>query len=451
MSVDSVISFARRYAFIGLVGSGVLWVCFFAELAIMFHNNNYVMNKQVMCADHLAFYTGARLTRFGHADRLYDYHFVGKYQNDLFAKDPVDPKYDVWTMLEAFRNPPFYALVYWPTCGWPYMLSACLWLAVSLALAALGTWWLIERRFWWAFAWVLSFLPTFAAIDYGQNTPISFALFAAVFVLLRKQMPFAAGLVAGFLLFKPQLLLGLGVWALFDLRRKWPCAVGVLIAGVALAAVSIVCMPEATKGFRESFGSNLQFDSFEQHKMHNPLAFARLLLPAEKIAAAVAASESVDAAKAEASRKRVEGQVRLVHNLIAGACSLAGFYQFWKLWRARRDDVAVMMGGVVFLTLWSGPHALIYEWMLLAATGLLWAREWRDRPHTWFALYAAAWGVLYFTTDLNYQILKVSPVTIQWSVPVLGVVGWYAVKMLTESRSRPPRLDPALAFPNTEN
>ncbi len=430
MTVEGGLHFARRFAWLGLVGSGVLWVCFVAEIFLMVRANDFIVDRQIITADHLAFYTGARLTRFGPEDKLYDYHYVGNYQNKLFYKDPDDPKRDVWTMLEAFRNPPFYAMLYWPTCGWPYFYSAITWFAISIGLTILGTWWLSDRRFVWGLLWVLSFFPTFAALDYGQNTPLSFAIFAAVYVLLKKRMPFAAGLAAGLLLFKPQLLLGLGVWALLDIRRKWPCVLGVLVTGGVLVAISITVLPTATEGFRKSFVSNTEFDSFEQHKMHNPLAFARLLLPREKIAEALAADDPEQ-------KKWIETWVRRVHNGFAIACSLAALVAFIWLWRHRGGDLHVMFGGVVFFTLFAGPHALIYEWMLLAITGLLWAREWRDRPNTWFALYAAVWGVLYFSTHLNGEILSVIPVTIQWSVPVFGVVGWYAVHLLTKPGTEP--------------
>lgn len=415
MSVDGALSFARRWAVVGLVGSAVLWLCFFGKIAWDLHEQNFNLRRTVICADHLAFYTGARLTRFGPEDKLYDYVFVSSYQAKLFEPD-------VWKWLEAFRNPPFYSLLYWPTCGWTYFYSASFWLIAGLVLTALGTWWLRDGgRYWRRLAWVLSFYPTFAAFDYGQNTPISFALFAATYCLLRNKRPYAAGLVAGFLLFKPNLLLGLGVWALCDLRRLWVSVLGVLTTGLLLAAISATVLPVATQGFLETFRSNLKFDSFEQHKMHNPLAFARLLWPSDKLGNAFGGE--------------TEKHVRQFHNAFAIVCGLAAVYAFYKLWRRRRDDLSVIFGGAVFLTLFANPHTLIYEWMLLAITGLLWFREWGNRPNTWFALYLSAWGVLYFSTDLNGWILQWSPATIQWSVLTLAIVGWYAVRLLTKPQT----------------
>lgn len=435
MSVDGVLTFARRWAVVGILGSSILWISWFVYLNLEAYKNDYDTARIVYCADHLAFYTGAQLSRFGAEDRMYDHVFVTTYQNQLFWKDPADAKNDTWTWLEAFRNPPFYAVLYWPTCGWPYCVSALFWCGVSFLLTAIGTYWLTDDdRFGRRFLWVLSFLPTFAAFDYGQNTPISYFLFAAVFVLLAKDRPFLAGVVAGLLLYKPQLLLGLGVWALLDWKKKWPCVCGVVITGCLLAILSYMVLPTATKGFLDSFNRNLKFDSFEQFKMHNPLALSRLLLPADKIARELHGEQPSGDEQSHRNEPyyKTERTVRFMHNVFACVCGLAAIGVFRRLYRQRRNDVNVMFGGAVFLTLWANPHTLIYEWMLLALTGLLWFREWKGRPNTWFALYACAWSVLYFSTDLNGWILSFSPVTVQWSVPVLAVVGWYAVKLLSK-------------------
>jgi hypothetical protein len=245
--------------------------------------------------------------------------------------------------------------------------------------------------------------------------------------------------VAGLLLFKPQLLLGFGVWALLDIRRKWPCALGVLVMGIILFSVSGNILPMAWTKFFETFNKNLKFDSFEQHKMHNPLAFARLLFPADVVAKRVHGDDPKAHEKDgdETPFEKTMREVRRAHNVIAIVIGLAAIAVFaWLYWR-RGDDLPVMFGGAVFLTLIAGPHVLIYEWMLLAIPGLLWIREWGDRPNTWFVLYACAWGVLFFCTDLNGIILTWVPMTVQWSVPVLLGVGWYAVVLLSKPRKSP--------------
>ena len=69
--------------------------------------------------DHLAFYTAARIALDPNlpAGKMYDIGFVAEYQSNLFPGHWVDA-------LEAFRNPPFYALLYTPTAWMPYRYSA---------------------------------------------------------------------------------------------------------------------------------------------------------------------------------------------------------------------------------------------------------------------------------------------------------------------------------------
>lgn len=434
-TVERVITWLRRFAVLALLSILPLWGLYVFQNTRHFVRVDGDLSKVVFGADHLAFYTGARLTRFGPEERLYDYPFVADYQNKLFWRDPENHEKDTWRWLEAFRNPPFYAMLYWPLCGCAYFWSAAAWLVISLGLTWLGVCLTTETRRGRAFLWTLSFLPTYMAFDYGQNTPISFAIFAGVYALLKKDRPFAAGLVAGLLLFKPQLLLGLGVWGLLDFKKKWPCALGVIVTCLLLFGTTYPIIPEAWKGFEATFHKNREFDSFDMYKMHNPLAFIRLLLPAEDLAKHSHQLEDVFIA-----------QVRMVHNAFALACGAVALLVFIRLWLRRRNDLNVMFGGVVFFTLFAGPHALIYEWMLLALTGILWVSEWRDRPNTWFVLYALVWGVLYYCTDLSMMMLDwnltgrllggVNSVFHQ-SVPVLAGVGFYAVKLLTKTPVSP--------------
>ena len=114
----------------------------------------------------------------------------------------------------------------------------------------------------------------------------------------------------------------------------------------------------------------------------------------------------------------------------------AGFVQ---LWRKRKHDLHVMFGGVVFLTLWASPHAMIYEWGLLALTGLLWLPERKRNPNAWFLLYGAAWLVTFLSShfaELQLTLQGLDPssrdgLAVQLSIPVLAIVGWRAIGLLS--------------------
>jgi alpha-1,2-mannosyltransferase len=438
-TVDSIIGWARRWSPLALVSIIPLWGMFVWQTGRTLIKNDFQTNKSLIGADHLAFYTGARLTWLGPQDKLYEYkHFVPEYQRKLFWHNPDKPEDDTWRWLEAYRNPPHYAMLYWPLCERSYFVSSWCWFFLSFVLIYCGVVLVTDERRGRTFLWVLSFLPCFMAFDYGQNSPISFALFAAVYRCLKHNRPFAAGLIAGLLLFKPQLLLGLAVWALLDVRTKWPCAVGVVVSGLLQFGISYPLMPVAWEGFFKTFESNREFESFDMFKMHNPLAFIRLAFPAEDLATHwFPATPHATAVQ----------WVRHGHNLFAIACGIAAVLVFVRLWWYRRQDLPVMFGGVVFLTLWAGPHALIYEWLLLALTGILWFRAWGCRPNTWFVLYGVAWGVLYCSTDLadmtldhklTVNALAGVNAAVQLSVPVLAGVGLFMVHLLSKGTRTVP-------------
>ncbi len=401
-----------------------LWVCYAGSLLlgpgthiwvdrVEVRPGDGVVNTigEVVLADHLAFYTAARLIREGQPERTYDLAFLVDYQAKLF--EPPGR----WSNLMAYRNPPFYALLYWPTSGLPFPVSAWLWNLIGLILTWFGIGWLTggrERRFW--FLWALAFYPIFCVISYGQNTLLSFSIFAGTFFFLHRRRPFAAGLVAGLLLFKPQLLLGLILWGLLDFRKLWPCALGVIVTGIALSGVSYFIIPEVWQAFVQQLRDNVQFDNFEFWKLHTPLGFFKLLLP----------------------------EFPSAHRPLALLCGAVSFAVFVQLWRRCRDDLPIMFGAAVYLTLWASPHAMIYEWGLLLVPAILWRDRFASRPALGLILYVVAFFILFVSTHLTELQVRLQgfnvdvgyPRAVQLSIPVLAWVGWRAVRHFRETATK---------------
>jgi hypothetical protein len=386
------------------------------------HYGTFNFKGETNGADHLAWYTAARLIREGNADKVYDYGFVARYQNQLIPENR-------WQSLMAYRNPPFYCLPYLLTCNLPFTLSWFIWNVVYLV----GVWFAVR---WLGgggkdYFWVLAFYPTFAAVSYGQNSLISFVLLAATYRLMKADKIFLAGLVAGFLWFKPTMLIGLIVWGLLDIKKLWPAAVGVVVTGLVLTLGSYPFIPEVWDGFVNSLRGNVKFADFEQFKMHNPVAFWRLLLP----------------------------EAAAWHWPLAGLCSLLAVGWFVRIWQRHRNDLEIVFGAVVFLTLWGSPHALIYEWSVLGVTGVLWWRKLAHVPAARFLLFGASWLVMFLSThftelqldlqgvphatiaawvvqDLNAALPRklnwdatITHYAVQVSVPVLAVVGVIAGRL----------------------
>jgi hypothetical protein len=387
---------------------------------------------QMFTVDHLAFYSPARMIREGRAGDIYDHEALFNYQVALFPPG-------VWRQFEAYRNPPFYALLYYPTAGLPYRASAWVWAAVSLACLFAGVYWLGPARPWRAALWALTFLPVFSAVSYGQNSLLSFAALCGTYRLLAARQPFAAGLVAGLLSFKPPLLLGLIIWGLLDIRRLWPAALGVITTGAALTLGSYLLIPEAWTGFVGTLQKNMGYDDFDWWKMHNPRAFWRLLFG--------------------------PGAPTLVLWLLSAALGVWGFV---RVWRVRRDDLAALFGASVLLMLWVSPHTMVYEWALAVVPAVLWwAHLPRLRP-AWLVLFAVAWVAMFVSTDFcriqlwfEHHVLgwnDENAILVQVSVPVVAWVGWRVVRLLSggscglfaDSATLPAgaRLDPIASAPD---
>ncbi len=379
---------------------------------------------QLYAMDHLAFYTAGRVVNEGRDGDLYDYGKTSAYQESLFLDEAGEPR---WKGLEAFRNPPFYAIPYTLTSHLSYGTSAAIWQMISLGSLIGGIRLLQLERPWRATLWAFTFYPVFCVFSYGQNSLLSFLFFCATYRLLKENRPFLAGLAASLLWFKPTLLFGLFVWWLFDWWKKWPCFAGVITGGAILTLGSYPLVPDAWRGFVRSLQDNLAFDNFPWAKCHTPRAFFRLLIP------------------------QWPKELDLVVLVIFAALAV---WVFYRLWVRRRNDLPIVFGGVVALTLWASAHALIYEWSLLAITGILW---WEYAPHLrerWIGLFAITWGVMFVVTDLNVKLQDFFPIIVQFSVPFLAWAGWLAVNWLRKpfpsiERVGLPNPDESTALPAT--
>ena len=351
--------------------------------------------------DHLAFYTAAHLIRDRQPERMYSYLNLIEYQHSLIGWD--------WVGFEAYRNPPFYALLYLPTAGLSYYSSLLVWTGLGFGLLALASWLLHPREPIRVFLWSLTFYPVFAAISFGQNTLLSLAIFSATYRLLEMKRYFPAGSVAGLLWFKPQLLLGLFIWWLFSPRQYWRCWLGVAGTGAVLAAISWGVLPGASQAFVDHLSTIVGYHGFGLWNVQTPKVFLELLLPDLPVAS----------------------------QLLAGAVTVSGIAIAYCISWKSHASVSAMFPVAVFLSLWVSPHALIYEWaLLIAACVVLW-NKYPDRRDLWLCLFAMTWLALVVSTTLAYvQITKLAwHRVVQVSIPILAVVGWKAARLLLTARS----------------
>jgi hypothetical protein len=121
--------------------------------------------------------------------------------------------------------------------------------------------------------------PFIHAISHAQNTCTSLLIVTVTVLFWRKQRALAAGIVAGLLLYKPQLAVVLSTVLVLDLG--WRAMIGLGITGVALLLASLA-LPGTLHGFLHQMPANLHFVQdqapylWERHVTFK--AFWRLLL-----------------------------------------------------------------------------------------------------------------------------------------------------------------------------
>jgi len=397
MSYERLARWLRERLWIGWPVGATAWVVWLGSVAYGCIASGRPIDAEgtPVGVDHLTFYSAAMLIREGRSAEMYHYDVLGPYQGQLLGWD--------WGMLLGYRNPPFYALLYLPTTGLSFVGSMLVWNAIGLGVLVLAIRWLNPERPARALLWSLAFYPVFAVVSFGQNSLLSLGIFAAVYRLMSANRHFAAGLVAGLLWFKPQLLLGLFLWWGFAPRRYAACWAGVAVTGAILAAISWIALPDASWAFVNSLQANLGYGGEKGWNKESPRAFWMLLLP--------------------------DAPAAVIWGLTL-ASVLPMIFAAWRLFTRSGAPVAVMFPISVFLSLWVSPHTLIYEWALLVPAAIvLWERL-PERRDTWLVLFTAAWLVLAASTPLaKVQIDYMNlPGVVQIAVPVMGAIGWLAMR-----------------------
>jgi hypothetical protein len=248
------------------------------------------------------------------------------------------------------------------------------------------------------FLWSLTWFPIFAAISFGQNSLLSLILFGMTFWLWRKGKLLSAGLVSSLLLFKPQMILGIGILWLLEWRKDWKALIGLAAGGISLAGICFLFLPEASKAFlslsRDLLPDLIYGEQFPLWHLHSLRGFWTLLLPGHELFA--------------------EG--------LSLVLSLAGIVVYVVFWRSHRNEPILLFAGAICLTIWISPHSMIYDWSILLIAAIIF---WQARPQAtsfWVPLFAMIWIATFISGPLTFLQLKILLIAIQISIPVLWVV-----------------------------
>lgn len=192
--------------------------------------------------DFTAFYTGGRFALDGRLDQLYDLVAQQSFQSTLVSMGPGQ--------LAPFMYPPFtvvpFALFAWGDYAhglvlWWLAGLCALWLSIRLARQEIPICrgWSTPRLF----AACVLFHPTLAWMLFGQNTVWTLLIYTAAFVALRRGRDLDAGLLLGLLLYKPQLVLAMGVVLL--VKRRWRGLLGVFLTATGWILLGVLVAPQA--------------------------------------------------------------------------------------------------------------------------------------------------------------------------------------------------------------
>ena len=386
----------RRMTYAWITGSA-LWFAWI--LSIMLGPGKMDLAGQVIGTDYLQFYASGATLRQGESANLYDFAFQSQLEQDIAGEG--------LTSFHAYLTPPFLAWLFVPLSLLPYTWSFVAWSILGFLFLWLSLKLLFTESPRKAFLWALTWFPIFATISFGQNSLLSLFLFSLAYWLWRKDKLLVAGLVSSLLLFKPQLVLGIGLLWLLEWRKDWKALLGLGLGGATLAGSCFLFLPDASRAYivlaRDFLPGLIYGDQFPLWHLHSLRGFWILLFPGN----------------------------RWLPEVLSLILTLAGVVGYIFFWEKNRKEQGLLYAGAICLTIWITPHAMIYDWSILLIPALI---IWQARPGLrplWKPLFALIWIATLLSGPLTLGQLKILSVAIQISVPLLLMVLLMTYKNLT--------------------
>ncbi len=377
----------RRLTYAWIAG-GALWGAWL--LSVLLGPGNMDLAGQVIGTDYIQFFAAGETLRQGQSAELYNFSYQSQLQQAVAGPG--------LTSFHAFITPPFLAWLYVPFSILPYSWSFVTWSIMSIFLLWASIKLVTAGQPFKNFLWSLTWFPIFAAISFGQNSLLSLFLFSLTYWLWKKDKYLLSGMAASLLLYKPQLVLGIGLLWLLEWRGSWKSLLGLILGGGVLAGLSFWLLPDASRAYielaRNFLPGMIYQDQFPFWHMHSLRGFWTLLLPGNRVI-----SEGL--------------------SLIFSALGVVAFVYFW---RRNRENKELLFAAAICLTIWITPHAMIYDWSILIIPAIILWRSFPKLRDFFIAAFALIWVSTFFSTPLTLGQLKILPFAIQISVPVLFLV-----------------------------
>lgn len=191
-------------------------------------------------ADWLAFYAAGSFTLQGELSQIYDAAVIQAWEEPLIGANII-----------RFLYAPAYATTFVPLAFMPVQAARYSWLVVgvlaSLLASRLSTRWSGLSTPLSALA-LLAFPPLAYTLAVGQISPITLLIFSFVASQeWQEKHGYLPGMVAGLALFKPQLLIPIIFYWLF--QRRWRSLIGFMFTASLISLVSWLVSPQATLAY----------------------------------------------------------------------------------------------------------------------------------------------------------------------------------------------------------
>lgn len=407
MRLDQLLN-SRRLTY-AWIAAGILWGAWL--LSTLLGPGNLDLAQQVVGTDYLQFYAAGVTLKEGHSLELYNFNYQSKLEQSIAGPGLIS--------FHAFLTPPFLAWLYVPFTYLSYTWSFVAWSLLGLLLIWFSIKLLAFDHPFKGFLWVLTWFPIFATISFGQNSILSLLFFSLTYWLWRKEKYLEAGLAGSLLLFKPQMALGIGLLWLLEWRTSWKSLLGIIIGGSVLTGVCFWLLPDASLAYigvvRDFLPKMIYQDQFPLWHMHSLRGFWVLLFP---------------------------GNTWLVE-VLSLLLSAAGIIAFVYFWRSQKTNNRLLYAGAICLTIWITPHAMIYDWSILLIPAIIFWQEFPDMKPFFKSVFALIWLATFLSGPLTYLQLKVLPVAVQISIPVLFFTLLQVIKIVKKKANSHVHLEMA--------
>lgn len=358
----AVITARLHYQYAFGLAAWLIW------LGLMIANGSiYVPDGWLFGIDYVAFYSAGKLVLEGQSAELYNQAAVREVQRQLFGLSEG--------LMMTFMNPPFYALFMVPFAALPFVPSLLVWTVFSLGIFCLGLLGLEGKLRLQTLAVALCFFPVFYTVRNGQNSLFTAGLFGIVYGLLRKERPFAAGLVASLLLYKPHMILGVALLWLVQARRWWPALAGLACGSALVLGVSELAMPGTLAGYKQMSVEMLANWIYQpQYKPWMQFTIQGLVLTLWP-----------------GQRPLAEAAQYLTLAL--------GILSLWLFCR-RQSALPLTYAAAVLILVCTSMHLLLYDWTILVVPAVL---LWRYAPaerDCCTVTFAAVWLIAYLALPI---------------------------------------------------